>query len=152
MSAVARPSGRPLDGEFADYARADIDCVAGDDAVDILTTLARETLALLGALDESRVHGLTYAQGKWTLKEVVGHLADDERIFAYRALCIARNDPRPLPGFDERSYVGAAGFEGRPWADLLADYRAVRKASLSLFRGLDADAWLRRGTVNQYSA
>ena len=74
----------------------------------------RETLALLAPLSRiTASRGLTYAPGKWTLKEVVGHLADDERIFVYRALCIARGDPAPLPGFDENDYVAAAGFEAR---------------------------------------
>jgi hypothetical protein len=96
--------------------------------------------------------GSTYASGKWTLKEVVGHLSDDERIFAYRALTIARGDPTPLPGFDEKTYVGAAGFETRALADLLAEYRSVRDATITLLRGLPAEAWLRRGIVNEYEA
>ncbi|MGH7497928.1 MAG: DinB family protein [Gemmatimonadales bacterium] len=145
-------SGRPLDGEFAGYAKADIDLVPGDDAVKVLTGLAQETLALLGPLAERRVAGLTYEVGKWTLKEVLGHLADDERIFAYRALCLARNDARPLPGFDEKLYMEGAGFEARSLASLLTEYRAVRAASLALFSGLSPDAWLRRGVVNGYDA
>lgn len=145
-------SGRPQDGEFADYAKADIDRVPGDDAVEILTAQARDTVALLEPLRESEVSGLTYAPGKWTLKEVVGHLADDERIFAYRALCIARGDSRPLAGFDEKSYMQFSDFETRSLKDLLDDYRAVRQASIILFSGLTAQAWLRRGVVNEYSA
>lgn len=147
-----RPTGRPLEGEFADYAREDIDRVPGEDAVEVLGAQARETLALLGPLTESRIRGLTYAPGKWTLKEVVGHLADDERIFAYRALCIARGDPAPLPGFDEKTYVASSGFETRLLVDLLAEYRAVRNASIALFLGLPARAWIRRGMVNGYTA
>jgi hypothetical protein len=145
-------SGRPRDGEFAAYAKADIDLVSGDDAVEILTAQARDTLALLEPLPERQVSGFTYAPDKWTLKEVVGHLADDERIFAYRALCIARADSRPLAGFDEKTYVRFSGFEARSWKDLLADYRAVRQASITLFSGLTPQAWLRRGVVNEYSA
>jgi len=145
-------SGRPLAGEFADYARPDIDQVQGDDAVEILTAQEQSTLALLAPLDEHGVRGLTYAPGKWTLKEVVGHLADDERIFAYRALCIARADSRPLPGFDEKGYVLAAGFERRTLEDLLREYRTVRRASIALFSGLTREAWLRRGNVNDYDA
>ena len=145
-------SGRPLAGEFAEYARPDIDLVAGDDAVEILAAQEQSTLALLAPLDEDRITGLTYAPGKWTLKEVVGHLADDERIFAYRALCSARADDRPLPGFDENVYVGAAGFEQRTLEDLLREYRSVRQASITLFRGLTPEAWLRKGSVNGYDA
>jgi uncharacterized damage-inducible protein DinB len=146
------PSGRPQDGEFAEYAKADIDRVVGDDAVEILTAQARDTLALLESLDEAKVAGLTYASGKWTLKEVVGHLADDERIFAYRALCLARGDSLPLLGFDEKVYVASADFERRSLADLMAEYRAVRQATITLLAGLPSDAWRRRGTVNGYSA
>jgi hypothetical protein len=146
------PSGRPLTGEFADYAKPDIDAVPGDDAVDALETIARETLALLEPISETAARGLTYAPGKWTLKEVVGHLADDERIFAYRALCVARGDLRELPGFDENRYVAAAGFETRRLADLLAEYRAVREATIALLTGLPAEAWRRPGMVNGYTA
>jgi hypothetical protein len=147
-----RASGRPLAGEFAEYARPDIDFVAGEDAVEILAAQEQSTLALLAPLDEDRIAGLTYAPGKWTLKEVVGHLADDERIFAYRALCIARADDRPLPGFDENVYVEAAGFEQRTLEDLLGEYRSVRQASIALFSGLTPEAWIRKGNVNGYEA
>jgi uncharacterized protein (TIGR03083 family) len=146
------PTGRPLAGEFAEYARPDIARVAGDDAIDALARQRDEVLALLEPLGEEAVRGLTYAPGKWTLKEVVGHLAGDERIIAYRALCIARGDARSLPGFDEATYAAHAGSESRPLASLLAEYRAVRAASLALFEGLPSDAWSRRGTVNGYEA
>jgi hypothetical protein len=153
MSSVSRPrSGRPEKGEFADYAKSDIDRVEGDDAVDILAAQERGTLALLNPLNEEKVAGLTYAPGKWTLKEVVRHLADDERIFAYRALCVARGDSLPLRGFDEKLYVSSAGFETRLLGDLVAEYRAVREATIRLLAGLPAAAWLRLGEVNGYTA
>ncbi len=153
MSTTRRTvSGRPLEGEFASYAKADIDQVLGNDAVEALAAQEKSTAALFGSLDETRVRGLTYAPGKWTLKEVVGHLADDERIFTYRALCIARKDPLPLPGFDEKAYVDFAGFEDRALEDVFGEYRAVRRASIAFFRGLAPEAWLRRGTVNEYEA
>ena len=151
---MARPfsSGRPADGEFAAYAKADIDYVAGDDAAEILERQARETLSLLERVDERIAGTFVYAPGKWTMKQVVGHLSDDERIFAYRALCVARNDPAPLPGFDEKDYVRFAGFEDRSWTDLLGEFRVVRDATLALCRGLTPEAWLRRGIVNGYAA
>src|SRR5262249_48220579 len=102
--------------------------------------------------DEKTAATLTYALGKWNLKQVVGHLSDDERIFAYRALCVARNDTRPLPGFDEKEYVRFASFDDRSLADLLEELRVVRAASISLFQSLSPEEWLRRGTVNGYSA
>lgn len=146
------PTGRPAAGEFADYAGPDIDRVAGDDAIAALERQRDLVLGLLAPLDDDAVRGLAYAPGKWTFKEVLGHLADDERIFAYRALCIARGDPRPLAGFDETTYVAGAAFENRPLACLLTEYRAVRDASLALFVGLPPEAWQRRGTVNGYEA
>jgi DinB superfamily len=145
-------SGRPLDGEFADYAKPDIDGISGDDAIGALALQALDTMALLRPLRESDVSGVSYAAGKWTVKEVIGHLADDERIFAYRALCIARNDLRPLAGFDEKRYVEAADFESRPLPRLVAEYCAVRRATISLLEGLSPAAWMRRGLVNEYSA
>lgn len=145
-------SGRPLDGEFAAYAKSDIDYVAGDDAVGALEAQGKEVAALLESLDEESIRARRYAPGKWTVKEVIGHLMDDERIFAYRALCVARLDSRPLPGFDENEYVAATNFESRSLASLIAEYRSVRAASLTLFESLTAEEWLRRGNVNGYEA
>jgi uncharacterized damage-inducible protein DinB len=145
-------SGRPADGEFAPYAKSDIDYVTGDDAAGVLAAQGEQVAALFASLDEQSIRGLRYAPGKWTVKEVIGHLIDDERIFAYRALCVARGDARPLPGFEENEYVAATDFESRPLANLLAEYRAVRAATLTLFESLTADEWLRRGIVNGYEA
>jgi len=146
------PSGRPLAGEFADYAADDIGHVAGDDAVAALATQRDRVLALLSPLDDAAVDGVTYAPGKWTLKDVVAHLADDERVFSYRILCLARQDLRELAGFDERLYAKAAGATGRTWASLLAEYGVVRQSTLALLEGLPADAWRHRGIVNGYEA
>ena len=153
MDATGRKaSGRPLEGEYAAYAKVDIDRVQGDDAVGALTSQLRGTLALLGAIPEGAASHRPYAPGKWTLKEVVGHMTDDERIFTYRALCVARNDTAPLPGFDEKEYVAHASFEARPLADVLAEYESVRKATLSFAASLTPEEWLRYGTVNGYRA
>jgi hypothetical protein len=146
------PSGRPSDDEYARYAAADIAAVVGDDAVAVLRQQAEATLSLFGGFGEERSRGLTYAPGKWTIREVLGHLVDDERIFVYRALTIARGDPAPLPGFDENGYVRLAEFESRSLADLLAEYRAVREGTVAFFASLPEPAWLRRGIVNGYGA
>lgn len=147
---VSASSGRPRPGEYADYAGEDLSFVEGDDAVAALAASGAETLELLASLDETSIAGLAYAPGKWTVKEILGHLADDERIYAYRALAIARGDEDELPGFDENRYVEVAGFEGRTLPDLTAEYVSVRQASLTLFAGLPADAWRRRGTLLGY--
>ena len=146
------PSGRPLPGEFAAYAADDIAHVAGDDALAALTMQAERVLELLSNLNDGVVDGVTYAPGKWTLKDVVAHLADDERIFAYRILCLARRDARPLAGFDEKEYAKAARAEARRWASVVSDYAAVRNATLTLLEGLPPEAWMYRGMVNGYEA
>lgn len=143
------PSGRPLPGEYADYAREDIAAVEGDDAVRALERLRPITRQLFLRFGEAG-GDVTYGPGKWSVRQVLGHLADDERIFAYRALCVARGDTRPLPGFDENDYMRASPFHERTLAELLEDYDAVRAASVTLFRGLAPEAWLRRGVVNGY--
>jgi hypothetical protein len=151
MAAQFVKSGRPRPGEFAAYAQADIDLVHGSCAVTALVAQREATAELFRQFGE-RAGDLSYAPGKWTVRQVLGHLADDERIFAYRALCLARGDSRPLSGFDENAYAAAARFEDHTVDDLLADYFAVRDASVTLFRGLDGDAWQRTGSVNGYSA
>lgn len=145
-------TGRPAIGEFAPYAAEDIAYVAGEDAVAALNDQEREVMSLLETLTEDSVAGLTYAPGKWTFKEVIGHLIDDERIFAYRALCVARGDVRPLAGFDENAYVAATDFEARSLASLAAEYRLVRAASVAFFESLTDGEWRRVGIVNGYEA
>lgn len=143
-------TGRPQPGEYADYAAADIAAVPGDDAVEALARLAQETRTTFLFLEDAAESGFAYAPGKWTVKQVLGHLVDDERIFAYRLLCVARGEENELPGFDENCYATHAEFERRPLEDLLVDYGAVRAATLALLRGLPPSAWTRRGRVNGY--
>jgi hypothetical protein len=89
-----------------------------------------------------------YEPGKWSVREVVGHMIDTERIFAYRALRFARNDRTNLPGFEQDDYIPAANFDQRPWEDLLDEFYAVRRSNLAFFRGLAEEAWMRRGVAN----
>lgn len=152
MSEKDAVSGRPSSGEYASYAEQDISAVQGDDAVAALEAQGTDVTALLETLDDQAIIGRRYSPDKWTFKQVVGHMLDDERIFAYRALCIARNDQRPLAGFDEKSYVAATDFEARTLRSLIAEYRAVREASTTFFRSLTPEEWMRRGEVNAYEA
>ena len=117
---------------------------------DIVTTLEQErdaVLALLGGIPAEKAD-FRYAPGKWSLKEVLGHVTDTERIFAYRALRFARNDKTPLPGFEQDDYMPYANFAQRELSDLAREFEHVRQASLFLFRNLDAAAWERRGTAS----
>ena len=90
-----------------------------------------------------------YADGKWSVKEILGHLTDTERIMGYRALCIARNDMTDLPGYDHDTYVAASNFDERSLYDLLEDYAIVRKSTVSLFQSFRNEMLLRKGTVNE---
>jgi hypothetical protein len=145
-------SGRPEDGEFAPYARVDVDFVSGDDAVEAMEASAQQFLDRLRGVDEAHVAGLTYAPQKWTFKEVIGHVIDDERIFTYRMLCVARGDKQPLPGFDENEYVRATTFEARSIDSLAREFSAVRQSTIALCESFSPEEWQRRGTVNGYEA
>ncbi|MEM7657506.1 MAG: DinB family protein [Bacteroidota bacterium] len=108
---------------------------------------AQATLSLLGNLPEDRWQ-FSYAPGKWTLAESFLHLIDAERVFTYRALSIARGDTAALPGFNQDDYVPLSGAAHRKGADLLAEYQAVRQASIQLFAHLDEAAMARMGTAS----
>jgi uncharacterized damage-inducible protein DinB len=149
---VSAPSGRPGPGEYGGYAEPDVNQVVGDDAVSALAAQISDTLALLAPVEERRASKFRYAPRKWTIKQIVGHLSDDERIFAYRMLCLARGDKRQLRGFDEKAYMRKSGFGERSLADLLDELSAVRAATLALLSGLPDGAWLRAGIVNGYPA
>ncbi len=90
----------------------------------------------------------SYAPGKWTIKQILVHIVDDERIYAYRALCIARNEKTPLPGFEQDDYVSSSGANDRYIANILEEYEAVRNSTIALFNGLPEDALIREGTAN----
>ena len=149
---MAVKSGRPEPGEYGVHAAGDIARVAGDDAVEALVEQFHDVKAFFGSMDVSRINGLSYAPGKWTVKQVIGHMIDDERIFAYRALCIARGDDRPLESFDENVYVAGANFEERTLPSFIDEYAVVRGATIALFKSLSPGAWLRRGIVAGYEA
>lgn len=152
MDRVRPPSGRPQPGEYAAYAQPDIDLVQGDDAAEALAAQIGETLALLSPVDERRASKFRYAPRKWTVKQIAGHLSDDERIFGYRMLCLARGDRRQLRGFDEKAYMRKSGFGERALSDLLDELRIVREGTVAFLRGLPEEAWSRAGIVNGYPA
>ncbi len=138
---------KPEPTEYAPYFGKYVALVPDGDIVVTLGKQIQDTLGLLGGLTEAQ-GDLRYAPGKWSVKEVIGHLIDTERIFAYRALRFARTDATPLPGFDENVYVANAGFGSRSLADLAGEFESVRKSNIYLFKNLDGDSLLRRGAAN----
>jgi uncharacterized protein (TIGR03083 family) len=138
---------RPAAGEYAPYFERYVSQVGDGDILEILRLQVDETTALVAGMSE-RDAAFRYAEGKWSVKQVVGHVADTERIMLYRALCFARGERQMLPGFEENDYVASARFDARPLADLVAEFRAVRAATIPFFSGLDADELKRAGTAN----
>ena len=138
---------KPETTEYAPYYGKYISLVADGDIVTTLENQIDATLQVLRGLGEEKGNH-RYAPGKWSVKEMIGHLIDTERIFAYRALCFARNDKTPLPGFEQDDYVANADFDSARLADLADEFAAVRKANVSLFRRLSDEAWLRSGTAS----
>ena len=139
---------RPESGEYAPYYEHYISLVEDNNILAAFDEQRRQMVLLLCGRDEAE-GDFRYAPEKWSVKEVVGHVNDAERVFAYRALRIARGDRTPMEGFEQDEYVRNAGFANRTLSDLVEDYIAVRRATLSLFRNLDEAAWLRRGMANK---
>ncbi len=145
MTTVAIP--RPDAGEYSSNYSGYLSRVPDGDLLRMLESQRRETQEVLAGLSEQQaLH--RYAPGKWSVKEVIGHVADAERVFCYRALSFARGDAQALPGFDEQAWAPAGKFDARSVADLAAELDAVRRATIALFSGLPRDAMERRGVAN----
>jgi hypothetical protein len=138
---------RPEASEYAPFYAGYVGLVDTTDVLGALRTQIDASLALLRGLS-GEASLARYAPGKWSIREVVGHVTDGERIFAYRALRIGRGDKTPLPGFEQDDYVPPAHFDRRPWPDLLDEWEAVRRTSVMLFAGFDDEAWSRVGTAS----
>lgn len=139
---------RPEPGEYAPYYEKYISLVPGTDILGTLESQRRQMLILLCGRDDKEGN-FRYAPDKWSVKELLGHVCDTERIFAYRALRISRADRTPIEGFEQDDYVRNGPFAHRPIAEQLEDYIAVRRGTLTLFRNLDEQAWIRTGVANK---
>lgn len=138
---------RPAADEYAPFYAGYIARVPGTDVLRVLREQRGSVAALLGGLDDAAgTH--RYAPGKWCVNGVIGHLADAERIFAYRALRIARGDVTPLPGWDQDAYAAAGDFEARSTASLAREWASARDATLTLFDGFAEACWDHRGIAN----
>jgi len=138
---------RPRPEEYNAYYETYISEVADGRLMETLAAQRDETAALLAGVTEAQA-SYRYAEGKWSLKEVIGHVADAERIFAYRALRIARGDETPLASFDENAYVPASGCGRRTLPEIAHELRAVREATIALLASVDDAAWMRVGTAS----
>lgn len=147
MTTLATAISRPQPGEYNPYYDRYISLVKSDDIVPVLEKQAPETIALLksaGAKADFR-----YEPGKWSVKEVLGHVNDTERIMTYRAVRIARGDKTPIEGFEQDDYIRGGNFSQRTLADLIDEFAAIRQATLAFFRHLDSEAAARIGTANK---
>ena len=142
---------RPEPGDYTPYYENYIKLVEGDDILRILNEQSKKTQDVLNSFSEHKGN-YSYAQGKWTVKEVVGHLLDTERIFAYRALCIARGEKKSLPGFEQDDYVKEGNFNRRELFELNYEFRLLRESNLLLFRSFTPEMLKRKGFANESSA
>ncbi|MBI3567524.1 MAG: DinB family protein [Gemmatimonadetes bacterium] len=147
MTNIDTAFGRPHDDEYAPFYAGYVGLVPAGDVRHHLRAQLQETLATLTGVTDA-VANKAYGPGKWTLKEVVGHMSDAERVFAYRLLRIARADATPLSAFDENAWVPASGAGDRSLDNLLLEFVAVRFATSALLDSLSPDAWVRRGTAS----
>jgi hypothetical protein len=138
---------KPDETEYLPYYGKYISLVPDGDIVAALEGQLDETLALLRSISESEA-GFRYAPDKWSIKELLGHVIDTERIFAYRALRFARNDKTPLPGYEQDDYIRNASFDDCRLADLASEFENVRRSNIFFFKHLNYEAWTRRGLAN----
>jgi DinB family protein len=138
---------RPAATEYAPYYGKYVTLVPEDDVVAVLEDQANDALALLRLVPDP-VGDEVHPPYTWSVKQVVCHVADSERVFAYRALRFSRRDVTPLAGFDESAYAKAVPLERVRLGDLVAEFDAVRRSSLWLFKNMPADAWDQRGDAN----
>lgn len=133
--------------EYAAYYSKYIDLVPEGDIMTILMEQMDETSEFLKDLTEQQAH-FSYREGKWSIKEVIGHIGDTERIMGYRLLSFARGEKAELPGYDDNKYVKNASFNSQSLRDLLENLKIIRKSTLQLIKSFPSDAFLRRGNAN----
>jgi len=127
-----------------------IDLVEGDEVLKGLRQSSKQFKKLLKKIPKNKID-FAYAPGKWTIKELLQHVIDAERVFSYRALRFARKDPTPLPGFEEKEWAANAQIDNRKWSDLVEEFESVRKSTELLFESLKADQLLASGTASNHS-
>jgi len=138
---------KPQPGQYSAFATGYIALAECDDILQLLANLMNTSATFFESMPDDKAD-YTYLPGKWTIKEVLSHLIDTERVFAYRALCFARGEQQNLPGFEQDDYVANSEAADRVWADLIGEYQAVRLSSLYFFRSLSRVQANRMGLAN----
>ena len=138
---------RPAETEYAPGFQSYVGQVNETDIMAVLRSEIDDLDVLLGRVPAEK-ETYAYAEGKWTIREIVGHLIDGERVFGYRALCIARGEQQNLPGFEQDDYLRASPYNRVDLEDLLSEMRLVRLSNIAMFRTLDEEAWNRVGIAN----
>jgi DinB family protein len=138
---------RPLESEYAPYYQAYVAHVSEEEILPVLRSQLDALDVLLNRVTPER-ETYRYADGKWSIREIVGHLIDGERVFGYRAFCIARGENQDLPGFEQDDYIAAAHYDSIDLEDLLSELRLLRLANLAFMRNLDESEWAKVGTAN----
>jgi hypothetical protein len=138
---------RPVESEYAPFYRGYVAHVGEEEILPVLRSQLDHLDVLLGQVTPER-ETYAYAEGKWSIRELTGHLIDGERVFGYRAFCIARGETRNLPGFDQNEYLLSAPYNQIGLEDLLSELRLARLSNIAMFRNLDDQAWQRVGTAN----
>ncbi|MCL4548975.1 MAG: DinB family protein [Bacteroidetes bacterium] len=139
---------RPDQNEYAPYYHQYIKDVPQIDILEYLNQQLDEAVKLFSGVSEEKA-SFRYATDKWSVKEVLGHIMDSERIFAYRALCISRGEKNSLPGFEQNDYVANANFDKLKLADIVEEFVALRKSNLKMFGNFSDEMWTRKGIANK---
>src|SRR5712664_953688 len=138
---------RPAESEYAPYYQSYVAQVSEEEIVPVLRSQLDDLDLLLGRVAPER-ETYRYAEGKWSIREIVGHLIDGERVFGYRAFCIARGEQQNLPGFEQDEYMLTAPYDRIELEDLLSELRLIRLGNIAMLRTLDEEGWSRVGTAN----
>ncbi len=141
---------RPTESEYAPYYQSYIDQVSESDILPVLRSQMDELDVLLAHVKPEQ-ETFRYAEGKWSIREIVGHLIDGERVFGYRAFCVARGEQQSLPGFDQDEYMLTAPYDRIELEDLMSELRLIRLGNIAMFRTLDEQSWSRVGVANNNS-
>ena len=138
---------RPNADEYAKYYETYISKIPGGDIIDILEKQHHAIMEFLETIKEDKSN-YSYAPGKWSVKEVLGHVNDAERVFGYRALRFSRKDENPLAGFEQDDYVANSNFKNIAIADLAKEFSAIRQSNILMFKGLTDDMWMKKGIAS----